>query len=214
MSSHGHEPQQRPPLLRAAAVRLDRETIDQLAQCLAEHLCTRLTRELVNELADLTASSPASDEARSGSRLLTASQVSEWWGVQRSWVYRHSGQLGALHLGTGRKPRLRFDPVTVTECLGERPAAGPPRPVTGPASGPHRRPRAGIARDCRERLPLRGGPELSSPHENARGPGGARTPPATAPKLRPSAHRPRYSQNARGTGDRRSLPSHQQGGRV
>ncbi|MGE5281803.1 MAG: helix-turn-helix domain-containing protein [Chloroflexota bacterium] len=51
-------------------------------------------------------------------RLLTAAEVARWWGVDRSWVYNHAAELGARRLGSGRRPRLRFDPDEVAERLG------------------------------------------------------------------------------------------------
>ncbi len=49
---------------------------------------------------------------------LTAEEVSRWWGVSRRWVYDHADDLGARRLGSGRRPRLRFDPDEVAERLG------------------------------------------------------------------------------------------------
>lgn len=51
-------------------------------------------------------------------RLLSAAEVSKWWGLSRRWVYNHADQLGARRLGAGARPRLRFDPEEVTERLG------------------------------------------------------------------------------------------------
>ena len=49
---------------------------------------------------------------------LSAEAVSDWWGVGRRWVYDHADELGARRLGTGKRPRLRFDPDEVAELLG------------------------------------------------------------------------------------------------
>lgn len=49
---------------------------------------------------------------------ITAEEVSNWWGVSRRWVYDHADELGARRLGSGRRPRLRFDPDEVAERLG------------------------------------------------------------------------------------------------
>jgi hypothetical protein len=46
--------------------------------------------------------------------------------MERSWVYTHAIELGAVKLGSGAKPRLRFDPQVATRALhkiGEAPAA-------------------------------------------------------------------------------------------
>jgi len=51
-------------------------------------------------------------------RLVSAADVAETWGVDRSWVYTHAEQLGARRLGAGERPRLRFDPEEVAERIG------------------------------------------------------------------------------------------------
>lgn len=48
-------------------------------------------------------------EVRRG-RLLTAAELAVELGVARSFVYEHADGLGAVRLGDGSKPRLRFDP--------------------------------------------------------------------------------------------------------
>lgn len=55
--------------------------------------------------------------------LLTAGQVAERFGVDRSWVYAHAHQLGVVRLGFGRRPRLRFDPAIVAQYLLQAPTA-------------------------------------------------------------------------------------------
>lgn len=50
-------------------------------------------------------------------QLITASQVASGLGVTRDWVYEHAGELGAIRLGSGRKPRLRFDPRLVAQAI-------------------------------------------------------------------------------------------------
>lgn len=81
------------------ALRLDPESIEALAQRLAELLSPQ--------------------EPRSRAQLITAEEVARWWGIGRRWVYDHADELGARRLGAGRRPRLRFDPDEVAESLGE-----------------------------------------------------------------------------------------------
>jgi hypothetical protein len=75
-------------------------------------------------------------------RLLTAAEVSRWWGVERAWVYANADRLGARRLGAGTRPRLRFDPDEVAERLGAPPldahrdAADRPIVVDGRRSRP------------------------------------------------------------------------------
>ena len=42
--------------------------------------------------------------------LLSAAELAAELGVARSFVYEHADELGAVRLGEGAKPRLRFDP--------------------------------------------------------------------------------------------------------
>jgi hypothetical protein len=128
----------------------------------------RLAPESIEELACHLAELLRPEEAQPAlpRRLLTAAEVSEWWRVERRWVYDHAEQLGARRLGTGSRPRLRFDPDDVAERLG------------APA------PRGG---DVRRLRPIDGNRQSDSLSERSRAtvvaqedkrPGGARTPPA------------------------------------
>lgn len=72
---------------------------------------------LALRLADLLGQPPA---PRGGDRQrISAAEVARQWGVARRWVYDHAEELGASRLGSGPRPRLRFDPDEVAECLGE-----------------------------------------------------------------------------------------------
>jgi len=55
--------------------------------------------------------------------LLTADQVARRFNVAPSWVYAHAEELGAIRLGQGSRPRLRFDPAVVAQALAA-PSAG------------------------------------------------------------------------------------------
>lgn len=98
-------------------VRLADDTIEQLADRVADLLADR---------APEPSSAPANPAG-----LLSAAQVSAWWGVDRGWVYQHADQLGAIRLGAGRRPRLRFDPDRVRHAMGQ-----PDRSPTNPAPHP------------------------------------------------------------------------------
>jgi len=60
---------------------------------------------------------------------MTAAEVAQWWGIERSWVYAHAEQLGARKIGGGERPRLRFDPDEVSERIaalnGSQTGSGP-----------------------------------------------------------------------------------------
>lgn len=93
---------------RPILVRLDPGTLERLAARTAVLITERLAR-----------SQPASPQRP---ELLTASEVSEWWGLHRGWVYQHAKELGAIPITTGRRPRLRFDPEQVARRLARPPA--------------------------------------------------------------------------------------------
>lgn len=57
-------------------------------------------------------------------RLLTAAEVARRFGVSPEWVRENAERLGALRLGDGPRPRLRFDPGRVAETLSARPLRG------------------------------------------------------------------------------------------
>ena len=50
-------------------------------------------------------------------RLLTAQEVAVRFNVDRSWVYAHANELGVIRLGSGPRPRLRFDAAVVAQHL-------------------------------------------------------------------------------------------------
>ncbi len=61
--------------------------------------------------------------------LVDAAELARRFGIERSWVYSHAIELGAVKLGSGPKPRLRFDPQIAARLLrkaGEQTAADPP----------------------------------------------------------------------------------------
>ena len=55
-----------------------------------------------------------------GGGLLTAAEVAAAFNVTRGWVYAHADELGAIRLGDGPRPRLRFDPAVVTQRFQQR----------------------------------------------------------------------------------------------
>jgi hypothetical protein len=75
--------------------------------------------------------------------LVDAAELARRLGIERSWVYAHAIELGAVKLGSGPKPRLRFDPqiaARVMRRVGGDAATDPParsgkRPGQPSASG-------------------------------------------------------------------------------
>src|SRR3954452_4941902 len=76
-------------------VRLDQASIDAIARHVVEIL---RAEALVSDGAPLT-----------------AAEVAVRYGVSRTWVYDNAERLGAIRLGHGKSPRLRFDPERVRQ---------------------------------------------------------------------------------------------------
>jgi hypothetical protein len=62
---------------------------------------------------------------------IDAKEVARRFGLSRSWVYEHSGLLGARRAGTGKRPRLRFEPSVVAAALRDAQAAAEREPDLG-----------------------------------------------------------------------------------
>jgi len=103
--------------LRQAAAGLDPDDIEAIATRVAELL----------------------RHAPPPSGLLTATQLAEHLGLTRSWIYEHARQLGAIQLGSGSKPRLRFDLTTAQGAL-TRTDHGPTALAVPEAPRPRHRP--------------------------------------------------------------------------
>ena len=93
---------------RDPRIRLDPQTVEAIARRVVELLEKRglQRRELVD-----------------------AAELARRFGIERSWVYSHAIELGAVKLGTGTKPRLRFDPEIAARVLRRvdgKQAADPP----------------------------------------------------------------------------------------
>jgi hypothetical protein len=78
---------------------LDVAGLDALAQRLADPVARRVIEMIKDEgvLAPPTAAT-----------WLDAAEVAQLLHVTREWVYQHADELGAVRLGGGRRPRLRF----------------------------------------------------------------------------------------------------------
>lgn len=89
--------------------------------------------------------------------LVDAAELARRLGIERSWVYTHAIQLGAIKLGNGRRPRLRFDPQVAIERIRasarQHGDQGPWQPPDRPRPVEGQRPRL---------LPIKGGGANSS----------------------------------------------------
>lgn len=66
---------------------------------------------IATRVAELLESRPT------GPGLVDAAELARRLGVTRSWVYENATKLGAIRLGSGSAPRLRFDPAKVAAVL-------------------------------------------------------------------------------------------------
>lgn len=126
--------------MASARIKLDPPTVEAIARRVVEILERRglQSRELVD-----------------------AAELARRFGIERSWVYSHAIELGAVKLGSGPKPRLRFDPQIAARVLrkaGERMAADPPARSGKRAD----RPSAGGGSEV-QLLPIRGEGEDEPP---------------------------------------------------
>jgi hypothetical protein len=117
----------------------------------------RLHPDDLDRLADLVADRLAGLVAvPAAPALLTAAQVAQRFGVDRGWVYEHADQLGAVRLGEGARPRLRFAAATVAGALSARQESKRSQvPEPAPRRAPRRRARSTTAAGS-PLLPIRG----------------------------------------------------------
>jgi hypothetical protein len=80
----------------------------------------QLDPESIEAVARRVADLLRGEKPAAASELLTAADVARRFGVDRAWVYGHSGELGAVRLGDGPRGRLRFDPERVRKALDAR----------------------------------------------------------------------------------------------
>lgn len=93
--------------------------------------------------------------------LVDAAELARQFGIERSWVYSHAIELGVVKLGSGAKPRLRFDPQVAARVLrrvGEELAADPPARSGERADQPSDRGGSGV-----QLLPIHGQGENEPP---------------------------------------------------
>ena len=149
---------------------LDASGIELLAARIAKLVADQLPREV----PEPTPMAP---------RLLTAAEVSRWWGVRRAWVYAHAAELGAVRIGDGARPRLRFDPQRVQERLRSSGSSGTTPELAAPGRARVRR--SARSRGDSPRLAFRADPEISS-LSREKWPGQAPVSPVAAPKTKAS----------------------------
>ncbi len=75
----------------------------------AEVLLIVLAPETIEAIARRVAELLAAGVPTTSGGLVDAQTVARELGVARDWVYEHAAELGAVRVGNGSRPRLRFD---------------------------------------------------------------------------------------------------------
>jgi hypothetical protein len=164
----------------------------------------RLHPDDLARLADLVADALAARSAAFGTtpRLVDAATVAQRFGVTAQWVRENAEQLGAVRLGDGPRPRLRFDLARVADTLNPRCRNGRsecrPRQVPEGVSRCARGTRAGNEAGT---LPIRTLQSRSSARNKVPGRRGNAPGPATRSSPSPRSQRtPRQGGGARSGG--------------
>jgi hypothetical protein len=89
-------------------------------------------------------------------RLVDAATLAAELGVERSWVYAHRVELGAIQLGSGSKPRLRFDVEVAREVLARSAVSESHEPKSPASTGDLKRRRRKRMDRRPGLLPIRG----------------------------------------------------------
>jgi hypothetical protein len=97
------------PGTRREAADYDDAALERLAELLVERLAELLVERLAVRLGGLLPEQVAP--------LVDAVEIARLLGRTRSWVYEHAGELGAIRLGSGPRPRLGFSPSRVAQHL-------------------------------------------------------------------------------------------------
>jgi len=93
----------------------------------------------IEAIARRVASLLAEHEAQPADEsLLTATQLARTLAVSRSYVYEHAARLGAIPVGTGSRPRLRFN-LDAARTAYTRATNDDALPTSGPTPEPTRR---------------------------------------------------------------------------
>jgi hypothetical protein len=88
--------------------------------------------------------------------LVDAATLAVELGVERSWVYAHRDELGAVQLGGGSRPRLRFDVEAARNVLARSRINGSHEPNPHTPASSSIRPRRRRTGDSPPLLPIKG----------------------------------------------------------
>jgi hypothetical protein len=131
-----------PDDLRALVDGIAAAMVDGVAEAILDGVVGRLER---------------SDAMARAGPLVDAAEVARRFDVDRAWVYSHAAELGAVRLGDGPRPRLRFDLERVVRALTARASDRSGREAAKPTAARNaRRLRSRRTGTGVELLPIRG----------------------------------------------------------
>lgn len=108
----------------------------ELDPAVIEEIADRLSGAIVARVIEVLREEGLSPRASEATAWLDAQEVARRLGVSREWVYEHADELGALRIGSGLRPRLRFPPqiphpgsrTTISAEAGREPRNRRPKP--------------------------------------------------------------------------------------
>jgi predicted DNA-binding transcriptional regulator AlpA len=108
----------------------------ELDPAVIEEIAVRLSGAIVARVLEVLREEGLSPRPNEATAWLDAQEVAQRLGVSREWVYEHADELGALRIGSGPRPRLRFPPqildprsrTTISAEAGGEPRNRRPKP--------------------------------------------------------------------------------------
>jgi hypothetical protein len=167
--------------------RVNHAELAALADLVADRVVSRLASALATRHAGPGPPRTIADRHRpseTATRLLTAGEVAKRFAVSSEWVRENADRLGALRLGDGARPRLRFDGDIVASALTRRSGSARSEHGEAPADpGDRSRSEGDATGNGLDSLPVR---ELEPRPFPRNRPGAAATARGTATRTRPS----------------------------
>ena len=91
-----------------------------MVEALADQLVDPLAQRLLDLLKD---QGILATDRRPAAEWIDATEMARRLGVTRTWVYEHAVELGAVRIGEGPRPRLRFPPNQIGSASSKPSAA-------------------------------------------------------------------------------------------
>jgi hypothetical protein len=89
---------------------IDTTLLDSIVARVIEPIVARLIEPIATQVVEMIREEGILPEPSPPDAWLSAAEVARRLRVKREWVYQHADELGAMRIGGGRRPRLRFPP--------------------------------------------------------------------------------------------------------